>query len=75
MYPVLKIMHMLNFLDTFSVGVTHSTPHFFSISHSITSPIYHIIFSISFSQGVNERFDCLQNNFFLFLSLEMYVFL
>jgi len=22
MYPVLKIMHMLNFLDTFSVGVT-----------------------------------------------------
>jgi len=24
MYPVLKIMHMLNFLDTFSVGVTMS---------------------------------------------------
>ena len=22
MYPVLKIMHMLNFLDTFSMGVT-----------------------------------------------------
>jgi len=22
MYPVLKIMHMLNFLDTFSLGVT-----------------------------------------------------
>jgi len=22
MYPVLKIMHLLNFLDTFSVGVT-----------------------------------------------------
>jgi len=22
MYPVLKIMHMLNFLDTYSVGVT-----------------------------------------------------
>ena len=22
MYPVLKIMHMLNFLDTFSIGVT-----------------------------------------------------
>ena len=22
MYPVLKIMHMLNFLDMFSVGVT-----------------------------------------------------
>jgi len=22
MYPVLKLMHMLNFLDTFSVGVT-----------------------------------------------------
>jgi len=22
MYPVLKIMHILNFLDTFSVGVT-----------------------------------------------------
>ena len=22
MYPVLKIMHMLNFLDTFSVGIT-----------------------------------------------------
>jgi hypothetical protein len=22
MYPVLKIMHVLNFLDTFSVGVT-----------------------------------------------------
>jgi len=24
MYPVLKIMHMLNFLDTFSMGVTES---------------------------------------------------
>jgi len=24
MYPVLKIMHMLNFLDTFSMGVTKS---------------------------------------------------
>jgi len=24
MYPVLKIMHMLNFLDTFSVGITMS---------------------------------------------------
>jgi len=23
MYPILKIMHMLNFLDTFSVGVTN----------------------------------------------------
>ena len=23
MYPVLKIMHMLNFLDTFSMGVAH----------------------------------------------------
>jgi len=22
MYPVLKIMHMLNFLDTFSMGIT-----------------------------------------------------
>jgi len=29
MYPVLKIMHMLNFLDTFSMSVTirhHSNP-------------------------------------------------
>ena len=26
MYPVLKIMHMLNFLDTFSVSVT--TPYY-----------------------------------------------
>jgi len=24
MYPVLKIMHMLNFLDTFSMGITGS---------------------------------------------------
>jgi len=24
MYPVLKIMHMLNFLDTFSMGITAS---------------------------------------------------
>jgi len=24
MYPVLKIMHMLNFIDTFSMGVTYS---------------------------------------------------
>jgi len=24
MYPVLKIMHMLNFLDTFSMGITQS---------------------------------------------------
>ena len=23
MYPVLKIMHMLNFLDMFSVGITN----------------------------------------------------
>jgi len=22
MYPVLKLMHMLNFLDTFSMGIT-----------------------------------------------------
>jgi len=26
MYPVLKIMHILNFLDTFSVGVTTNKP-------------------------------------------------
>ena len=26
MYPVLKIMHMLNFLDTFSMGITINTP-------------------------------------------------
>jgi len=24
MYPVLKIMHMLNFLDTFSMGITNN---------------------------------------------------
>jgi len=27
MYPVLKIMHMLNFLDTFSMGITPTLSH------------------------------------------------
>ena len=27
MYPVLKIMHMLNFLDTFSMGITVTGYH------------------------------------------------
>ena len=27
MYPVLKIMHMLNFLDTFSMGITKLLQH------------------------------------------------
>ncbi len=38
MYPVLKIMHMLNFLDTFSVGVTSTLMKDFREKSSIGHP-------------------------------------
>ena len=37
MYPVLKLMHMLNFLDTFSMGITTRVLIFYCLTSSVSN--------------------------------------